>query len=293
CPTRALIPQAPALWQRAPELEPTGNRRLPAPRLLRPPRNRRCVECPDTSCPDSRDQRSLSRTENLLLLFLGLRDDGVDDDHVPPAHPLPFPARGNIADPDPLMQHQLADVDLDILGNIPRQALDLDFAPDEFENSPLLLDAFRLAFHHHRNRHLNRTVHGDAVEIRMQHLMGHRIELVVLHQDPRVVLTGELQRNQRIGAGLRVQDPQQCLGIDADWPGFLRSALTRRAIKDRGHTPVAARPPRFVLAKRVANRCFEYCFHLWVSLLTLLWAPRPRPVFELSYTNNADPDASA
>ena len=56
-----------------------------------------------------------------------------------------FGSVGDVADADALVQHQLADVDLDVLGNVGRQALDLDLAADEVEDAALLLDALRLA----------------------------------------------------------------------------------------------------------------------------------------------------
>ena len=63
---------------------------------------------------------------------------------------------GDVAHADALVQHQLADVDLDVLGNVARQALDLDLAADELEDAALLLDALRLALDDDRDRDLNR-----------------------------------------------------------------------------------------------------------------------------------------
>ncbi len=67
----------------------------------------------------------------------------------------------------------------------PGQALDLDLAPDELEHAALLLDALRLALHDHRDRHLKRAIHGHAIEIRVQHLVRDRIELVFLDEHAR------------------------------------------------------------------------------------------------------------
>ena len=75
---------------------------------------------------------------------------------------------GDVANAKALMQHQIADVDLDVLGNIRRQALDLDLAPDELEQAALLLHALRLALHQHRNGDAQHPVHRDAVEVRVQ-----------------------------------------------------------------------------------------------------------------------------
>ena len=77
--------------------------------------------------------------------FLGLRHDHVDEHHVGVAHRLPLRIDRDVAHADALVQHQLADVDLDVLGNVGRQALDLDLAADELEDAALLLDALRLA----------------------------------------------------------------------------------------------------------------------------------------------------
>ena len=83
----------------------------------------------------------------------------------------------DVAHADALVQHQLADVDLDVLGNVGRQALDLDLAADELEDAALLLDALRLALDDHRNRDLQHAVHRDAVEVGVQQLVRDRIEL--------------------------------------------------------------------------------------------------------------------
>ena len=52
---------------------------------------------------------------------------------------------GQVAQPDRLVQHQLADVDVDVLRDVGRQALHLDLARDEVEHAALELDALRLA----------------------------------------------------------------------------------------------------------------------------------------------------
>ena len=52
---------------------------------------------------------------------------------------------GQVAHADRLVQHQLGDVDVDVLGNVGRQALHLDLARHEVEHAALLLDALRLA----------------------------------------------------------------------------------------------------------------------------------------------------
>ena len=63
-----------------------------------------------------------------------------------------FSVDREVAHADALVQHQLADVDLDVLGNVGREALDLDLAADELEEAALLLDALRLALDDDRDR---------------------------------------------------------------------------------------------------------------------------------------------
>ena len=69
-----------------------------------------------------------------------------------------FPLRvdGEVADADALVQHELADVHLDVLGNVGRETLDLDLAADELEEAALLLHALGLAFDDDRDGHPQR-----------------------------------------------------------------------------------------------------------------------------------------
>ncbi len=101
--------------------------------------------------------------------FFGLRHDHVDEHHVHLADRRPLRVGGDVAHAHALVQHQLADVDLDVLRNVARQALDLDLAADELEDAALLLDALRLALDDDRNRDLEDAVHRDAVEVGVQH----------------------------------------------------------------------------------------------------------------------------
>ena len=55
--------------------------------------------------------------------FFGLRHDDVDEHQVGVADRLPLRVGREVADADALVQHQLGDVDVDVLGNVGRQAL--------------------------------------------------------------------------------------------------------------------------------------------------------------------------
>ena len=81
-----------------------------------------------------------------------------------------FGLGGHVAQADRLAEHQLGDVDLDVLGDVRRQALDLDLAVHEVEQAALLLDALRLALDGDRHRDGEQLVHRDAVEVGVEQL---------------------------------------------------------------------------------------------------------------------------
>ena len=71
-------------------------------------------------------------------------------------------------------------------------------------------------------------VHRDAVEVGVQHLVGDRIELKILDQHARVARAGELQRDQRVGARLGVQNLEQRLGRHGDRRRLAAALVARR-----------------------------------------------------------------
>ena len=84
--------------------------------------------------------------------LFGLRHDHVDQHHVRVADGFHFGLVGDVANAHALVEHQLADVDLDVLRDVRRQAFDLDLATDELENAALLLHALGLALDRDRHR---------------------------------------------------------------------------------------------------------------------------------------------
>ena len=133
------------------------------------------------------------------------------------AHGFHLPSAGEVAHADAVVQHQLRDVHDDVLGNVRRQTLDDELAVHEVDDAALRLDALGLAGEVHRHGHAQHLVHRDAIEVGSAAaccVTG--CSWYVLDQHARVARALELQRDQRVDAGLRMQDPQQRLGVDRD-----------------------------------------------------------------------------
>jgi hypothetical protein len=156
------------------------------------------------------------------------------------------------------MSESLIDFHLDV----GRQTFDLDLAPDELEDTALLLDALRLALHEHRNRDANGTVHPDAIEVRVQNRVRDRIELKFLDQHAGIGRAAELQRDQGVGPRFGVENLEERPGIDGNRRGVAIPALGAGAVHHGRHPPLAPRPPRFIFSERVSRFCFEYGFHI-------------------------------
>jgi len=218
-----------------------------------------------------RRRRDFGRRSRRSLFSLG--EDDVNQHRVAVSERPPLRARGHVAQADALADHQFGHVHVDVLGNVARQALDLDFAADELEDAALHLDALGLALDEDRNRDLDHAVHGHAVEVRVQHLVGDGIELEVLHQHLRIHAI-ELERDERVRARLGVQDFQQRLRFDRDGHRVAAGARTGRPVYGGGHLALAPGAARFVLADGRADRCVEQCFH--VSFLSTFRCSRQR-----------------
>ena len=95
-------------------------------------------------------------------------------------------------------------------------------------------------------------VHRDRVEVGVQQLVVDRIELVLLDEHLAAAELDPVEPDQRVDAGLGVQDPQQQLRVDRNLD---RLALLD-AVDDRRNAPGRAQAPRLVLAAAVP---FFYC----------------------------------
>ena len=139
---------------------------------------------------------------------------------------------------------------------------------------------------------LQDAVHRDAVEVGVQDLVRDRIELIFLHQHLRIAAARQLQRDERVGARLGVQN------LAAAPSDRRQSAVASRlapspddAVEHPGTRPAAARPPRFVLPECVARSRFEYGFHLNPCQSVVVIADYDQSTD--IYTNNDDTDVSS
>ncbi len=124
------------------------------------------------------------------------------------------------------------------LRDIPRQALDLDFARDEVDEAALGLDARRLAVMDDGDRDPHRLVHGDPDEVGVEELVRDGVDLQVLdHGVVHIGVDGDLE--DRVLPRLESQDLDDVLLAHDE-----RSALHRFPVQDRRYEallPQAAR----------------------------------------------------
>jgi hypothetical protein len=93
----------------------------------------------------------------------------------------------------------------------------------------------------------------------VEQLVGDGIELVLLHHHARLGSI-ELQCDQRVRSGFRVQDPHHLFGIDRDLYGLSGFPLSA-AVHDRGYAARRAETPRLVFSLTVSFFYFKYCVH--------------------------------
>ena len=171
----------------------------------------------------------------------------------------------------------------------------------EVDDAALLLDALRLALEDDRDRDGEQLVHRDRVEVGVEQLVVDRVELVLLDEHlaapPRL---GPFEPDQRVDAGVRVQDAQQHLRVDGD----LGRLVLLGAVDDGRNAAGRAQAPRLVLAPAVSFFSVQCCFHNQFQLQFQLpvsssSSPSPGPCsWKLetgtdTYTNNEETDVSS
>src|SRR5207244_13427117 len=100
-----------------------------------------------------------------LRLLLRLQRHDVHDHHVGVADRRPLHALDEVAHAHALVQHQLADVHVDVLGDVAGQTVDLDLTIEEVDDPAVLIGALRFTFEYYRNGDGDRIVHRDLVYV--------------------------------------------------------------------------------------------------------------------------------
>ena len=101
-------------------------------------------------------------------------------------------------------QRQVRDVDDDLGRDVARERLDRDREEQLLEDAAFL-GARGLALDGERDLGRDRDVAADAHEVHVHELVAGRVALDLTGQGERVLLAVELQRDQRVGAGLAVE----------------------------------------------------------------------------------------
>ena len=164
---------------------------------------------------------------------------------------LELAAMRQVGHADAVADLQAADIHVDVRGNIPGQALDLDFAQPLLPHATLVLHTGRYAVQHHGHLHQHGLVHGDALQVDVQQVALDRLILPVddhgLH--PRAALHVHVEDG--VVAGLRVQDAQYLLGVELDGDRGLLGPVDH-AGNLAGH---AHAPRRILVELALAGRC--------------------------------------
>ena len=127
------------------------------------------------------------------------------------------------------------------------QALDHDLAVHEVHDGALGLDALGFARQMDRHRELEQLVHRHAIEIGVEQLVVDGVQLVFADQHARVARAVELERDQRVDARIRMQDPHQLLRIDGQRLGLGLGA----AVQHGGNASLTPESSGFVAAKSI------------------------------------------
>jgi len=164
------------------------------------------------------------------------------------------------------VEHQRAHVHLEFGGDVRGQALDFDFAGDDFKDATLLLDAGGLAEGVHWNVDAHADIHGDAEEVDVEQVAAERIDLPVF-ENGGFVLAGQVHLEKGVVASGRAENRADLLGVYRERDGF-----TFAAIKNGGNFASLAEALGLVFAPIGAGRSFydDLCLsHAFIPSVTI------------------------
>src|ERR1700684_692630 len=151
----------------------------------------------------------------------------------------------------------LANVHLEFLGDISRQALDFHFASHHFENAALHLHALRLAKSVHGNADAHAHVHSDAKEIHVEQRPADGFKQPIFHHVFFRSAVGNLHSENSVVTRLRTQNAGNMLRVHRE-----RDRIFLSAVKNGRDHASKTRATRRALSTTLANFAF-YCkrFH--------------------------------
>ena len=170
-----------------------------------------------------------------------------------------------------LADHELANIDDEVLRNIVRQAFDFDGASDDFEQAALHLDAGGLALGGDGNADADALGEIDALEIGVQQRVLDGIDLMVDHHDGGVFAALDGQREDGVVSSGAADDLENLARVDRDRNGILECS-----VDDGGDLARTARTARFILAARGTHlggdgNIFSHCISPWRGRSPLGW----------------------
>ena len=188
----------------------------------------------------------------------------MNDERLRIAHRLPRRPAEELPETYALTDLQRRDIDLDMLRNLGRQTGNGHLPLDEVDEAAVNLDPFRLPRELDAHGDGDDPVHGDPIEIDMKKPVRDGVDQVVLDQHLGRVRTADGETDQGIGAGVRVQHPQQGAGLDTDGDRAGRGRPTPPlTVDDAGNAAGSTKPPGAVLAAFRPNLCLQRGFHDW------------------------------
>src|SRR5215471_8865652 len=160
--------------------------------------------------------------------LFSLQSHDVRDDSVGRTDQFdPFRHR-HAARTNALSDHELGDLDAELLGNRVRKTLDFDFARHDFVQSALDLYAFWFARRQDRNTDAERLVRVDPLQIDMEQRVLHRVGLPIHDHDRRGLAAVYRKIENRVVPGLAVEDTANFFRAYGHRDGCVRDAIDYR-----------------------------------------------------------------
>jgi hypothetical protein len=136
------------------------------------------------------------------------------------------------------MQIQMADIHIEVAGNVGWQALDIHLANDLFQDSAAL-DTFRNSQQLDTHLYVQNLVHGDALQIDVNQTVVDRLTLPIDDHGLGRLLAGDFDIEDCVVAGLGEKYPGNLLGIHLDGHRIVPRTIQHGGNLARGAYPAS------------------------------------------------------